>query len=125
MWKIYIFVKPDHGPPVEGTASFHTTRWTIVVRAAQSQAQGGESTLVELGRLYGYPLYAFCRRRAYSLEDAQGFFLHLPGDQALRGVNPLKGKFQSFLLNDVANRLESNIHAPRDALIISGGKLGL
>jgi hypothetical protein len=113
---------------VEGTASFHTTRWTIVVRAAQSQAQGGESTLVELGRLYGYPLYAFSRRRGYSPEDAQGltqgFFLHLPGDQALRGVNPLKGKFQSFLLNAVANRLEPNIHAPRDALIISGGKLG-
>ena len=98
------------------------------MKTAQSQAQGGESALVELGRRHGYPLYAFSRRRGYSLEDAQGltqgFFLHLPGDQALRGVNPLKGKFQSFLLNDVANRLEPNIHAPRDALIISGGKLG-
>jgi RNA polymerase sigma-70 factor (ECF subfamily) len=111
---------------VESVASFHTTRWTIVMKTAQSQAQGGESALVELGLRHGYPLYAFSRRRGYSLEDAQGltqgFFLHLPG---LRGVNPLKGKFQSFLLNDVANRLEPNIHAPRDALIISGGKLGL
>jgi hypothetical protein len=35
------FVEPDHGPPAEGAASFHTTRWAIVMKAAQSQAQGG------------------------------------------------------------------------------------
>jgi hypothetical protein len=28
------FVERDHGPPAEGAASFHTTRWTIVLRAA-------------------------------------------------------------------------------------------
>jgi hypothetical protein len=41
-------VKRNHGPPVEGTASFHTTRWTIVMRAAQSQARGGQSALAAI-----------------------------------------------------------------------------
>ncbi len=34
-------VERDHGPPAEGSASFHTSRWTIVMKAAQSQAPGG------------------------------------------------------------------------------------
>jgi len=72
-------VERDHGPSAEGAASFHTTRWTIVMRAAQSQAQGGQSALAELCRLYWYPLYIFARRRGHSPDDAQdltqGFFL--------------------------------------------------
>jgi RNA polymerase sigma factor (sigma-70 family) len=87
---------------VEGAASFHTTRWTIVMRAAQSQAEGGPSALAELCRLYWYPLYIFARRRGYSPEDAQdltqGFFLHLLEHRALTRVDRLKGKFRSFLL---------------------------
>jgi hypothetical protein len=35
-------VEHDLGPTAEGAASFHTTRWTIVMSAAQSQAPGGE-----------------------------------------------------------------------------------
>ena len=77
----------DHGPPAEGAASFHTTRWTIVMRAAQSQAQGGQSALAELCRLYWYPLYIFARRRGHSPDDAQdltqGFFLHVVEHRAL------------------------------------------
>ncbi len=40
-------MEPDHGPPAEGAASFHTTRWAIVMKAAQSQAQGGPSALAD------------------------------------------------------------------------------
>jgi len=36
-------VERDHGPPVEGAASFHVTRWTIVMRAAQNQVLGEPS----------------------------------------------------------------------------------
>jgi hypothetical protein len=32
-------VEHDHGPLAEGVESFHNTRWTIVMRAAQSQAR--------------------------------------------------------------------------------------
>jgi hypothetical protein len=31
-------VERDHGPPTGCTASFHTTRWGIVMRGAHSQA---------------------------------------------------------------------------------------
>ena len=94
---------------MEGAASFHTTHWTIVMSAAQSQAQGGEEALAELCRLYWYPLYIFARRRGYSPEDAQDltqeFFLHLLEHQALGGVDRLKGKFRSFLLASFQNHI--------------------
>ena len=92
----------DHGPPAEGAASFHTTRSTIVMKAAQSQAQGGPSALAELCRLYWYPLYIFARRRGHSADDAQDLtqasFLHLLEHRAFASVDRLKGKFRSFLL---------------------------
>jgi RNA polymerase sigma factor (sigma-70 family) len=112
-----ILVKRDYGPPMEGAASFHTTRWTIVMRAAQSQAQGGPFALAELCRLYWYPLYIFARRRGHSPEDAQdltqGFFLHLLGNQALTSVDRLKGKFRSFLLASFQNHLSGAVDRAR------------
>jgi RNA polymerase sigma-70 factor (ECF subfamily) len=94
-------VERNDGPPADAPASFHTTRWTIVLRAAQSQAQGAQSALAELCRLYWYPLYIFARRRGYSPDDAadltQGFFLHLLEHRALTTVDQLKGKFRAFL----------------------------
>ena len=106
-------MKRDYVPAVEGAASFHTTHWTNVIRAAQSQAQGGQTALAELCRLYWYPLYIFARRRGYSPEDAQdltqGFFLHLLGHHALTGVNRLKGKFRSFLLASFQNHISDQV----------------
>ena len=80
-WNTEFLVERDHDPPAEGAASFHTTRWTIVMRAAQNQTLGVHSALAELCRLYWYPLYMFARRRGHSPDDAQdliqGSFLHL------------------------------------------------
>jgi RNA polymerase sigma factor (sigma-70 family) len=102
-------VERDHGPPAEGAASFHTTRWTIVMRAAHSQAQGGQSAFAELCQLYWYPLYIFARRRGHSPDDAQdltqGFFLHVVEHRAFTSVDRLKGKFRSFLLASFQNHL--------------------
>lgn len=107
----------DLVPPAEGAASFHTTRWTIVMRAAQSQAPGGESALAQLCRNYWYPLYIFARRRGYAPEDAQdltqGFFLHLLEHRALAGVDRLKGKFRSFLLASFQNHLSDQVDRAR------------
>jgi RNA polymerase sigma-70 factor (ECF subfamily) len=51
----------------------------------------------------------FARRRGHSPDDAQdltqGFFLHLLKHRALTGVDPLKGKFRSFLLASFQNHL--------------------
>jgi hypothetical protein len=59
-------VERDHGPLAEGAARFHTTRWTIVVRAAVSQVQWRQSALAWLCRLYWSPLYMFTRDRGHS-----------------------------------------------------------
>src|ERR1700759_2846866 len=95
-------------------AQFHTTRWTLVMVSAQSQAEGGPAALSELCRIYWYPLYSFVRRRGYSPHDAQdltqGFFLHLLEHRALSGVDRLKGKFRSFLLACFQNYLSAETH---------------
>src|SRR5246127_4489932 len=88
------------------------------MRAAQSQAPGGESALAQLCRNYWYPLYMFARRRGHSPDDAQdltqGFFLHLLEQRSLAGVDRLKGKFRSFLLASFQNHLsDAGDHARR------------
>src|ERR1700758_243841 len=99
----------EHSSPPAGAANFHTTHWTVVMTAAQSQVQGGPAALAELCRLYWYPLYVFARRRRHSPDDAQdltqGFFLHLLEQRALARVDRLKGKFRSFLLASFQNHL--------------------
>ena len=107
----------DHGPPAEAAASFHTTRWTIVMNAAQSQAPGGEFALGQLCRTYWYPLYMFARRRGHTPDDAQdltqSFFLHLLEHRALAAVDRLKGKFRSFLLASFQNHLSDQVDRAR------------
>jgi RNA polymerase sigma-70 factor (ECF subfamily) len=92
-------------------AHFHTTRWSAIVVAAQSQMPGSRAALSELCARYWYPLYAFARRRGYPSHDAedmtQGFFLHLLEHRALHQVHPVKGRFRSFLLASFQNYLVS------------------
>ena len=59
----------DHGPPTGCTASFHTTRWGIVMRAAQSQVPGSRPALAELCRLYWGPLRMFAWLRGVLREE--------------------------------------------------------
>ena len=105
------------------TVSSHATHWTIVMRAVQSQAQGGQSALAELCRLYWYPLYVFARLSGHSPEDAQdlmqGFFLHLLEHRAPAGVDRLKGKFRSFLLASLQNYLSDELDRAR---CLKGGR---
>src|SRR6266478_9741620 len=88
-------------------ARFHTTRWSVIVVAAQSEMPGSRAALSELCAKYWYPLYAFARRRGYVAHDAQdvtqGFSLHLLEHRALHHVHPLKGRFRSFLLASFQN----------------------
>jgi RNA polymerase sigma factor (sigma-70 family) len=87
------------------------------MKAAQTQTEGGELALAELCKLYWYPLYIFARRRGYSPNDAedltQDFFLHLLTDRALAGVDPLKGKFRSFLLACFQNHISDAVDRTR------------
>jgi RNA polymerase sigma factor (sigma-70 family) len=102
-------MKPEFDSRAVGGAQFHTTHWTLVIDAAQSQAEGGKAALAELCQLYWYPLYSFARRRGCSPHDAQdltqGFFMHLLEHRALTHVDRPKGRFRSFLLASFQNYL--------------------
>lgn len=81
---------------------FPTTRWNLVSTAASDSLYESQDALAALCRIYWYPLYAFVRRQGYVAEEAQdltqGFFTRLIEKQHLRGYNPERGRFRSFLL---------------------------
>jgi RNA polymerase sigma factor (sigma-70 family) len=110
-------MKKEFHSDITGGAQFHTTRWTLVIASAQSQAEGGKAALAELCRLYWYPLYAFARRRGRSPHDAQdltqGFFMYLLEHRSLTRVDRLKGKFRSFLLASFQNYLSNEAQRTR------------
>jgi len=62
-------------------ARFATTRWSLVVAAADSGQESARTALAELCADYWYPLYVFARRSGSNPEDArdltQGFFAEL------------------------------------------------
>jgi RNA polymerase sigma factor (sigma-70 family) len=104
-------LKPDQISLGEDPYRFRTTRWTVVLLSAQSQAPGFRAALGELYRIYWYPLYAYVRRREHIPGEAQdltqGFFLHLLEHKTLARANPLRGKFRSFLLGSLENYLST------------------
>jgi RNA polymerase sigma-70 factor (ECF subfamily) len=110
-------VKRDQSSPAGGANRFLTTRWSVVLVSAQSQAPGSKEAFADLCKLYWYPLYAFIRHRGYSAEDAedlvQGFFLHLVEHKSLSRVDRSKGKFRSFLLASLQNYLSNEAQRAR------------
>lgn len=82
--------------------AFHTTRWSMVFRAADSQDDRSRRDLEDVCRACWYPIYAFVRRQGYSPEDsqdlAQGFFEHVLKNNVLSHADPERGRFRSFLL---------------------------
>jgi RNA polymerase sigma factor (sigma-70 family) len=117
-------VKLDQSSPAGGANRLQTTRWSIVLASAQSQAPGFKEAFADLCKLYWYPLYAFIRHRGYSPEDAedlvQGFFLHLVEHKTLSRVDRSKGKFRSFLLASLQKFLSDE--ADRARCLKRGGK---
>lgn len=87
--------------PVEGEA-FVTTRWSVVMKAAQQDSPGAEEALEKLCQTYWYPLYAFIRWRGNSHHEAedltQGFFACLVDKNHLKDITVEGGKFRSYLL---------------------------
>ena len=97
----------DQSLAAPGAARFEATRWSEVLQAAQSRAQGGPEALARLCERYWSPLYAFARHRGNGPEDAQdlvqGFFQHLIESRALGTIDQAKGRFRSFLLASFQN----------------------
>jgi RNA polymerase sigma factor (sigma-70 family) len=110
-------VKRDHSSAVGRLEQFRTTRWSVVLLSARSQAPGSKEALAELCKLYWYPLYGHIRRYGFSAHDAQdltqGFFLDLLEHKALTRVDQQKGKFRSFLLVSLQNFLSHEAQRAR------------
>jgi RNA polymerase sigma-70 factor (ECF subfamily) len=81
---------------------FSTTRWSLVVAAANSGHPDYRRALEDLCGSYWYPVYAFVRRRGWDRDQAQdltqGFFAELLEKQTLKAADQERGRFRSFLL---------------------------
>jgi len=81
---------------------FATTRWTIVLRAAQDASPEGLTALTEVCRGYWYPLYAYVRRQGFDPHTAQDltqeFFAKLIEKNYLAGADRQRGRFRWFLI---------------------------
>jgi RNA polymerase sigma-70 factor (ECF subfamily) len=114
----------DHPPPAGDSSQwFQATHWSIILSLGRGSSDQATPAREALYRTYWAPIYAFIRRRGYSVEDAQDltqdFLLHLLQKNAFGNLDPGKGKFRSFLLvgvkNFLTNRYDYN-HAVKRGL---------
>lgn len=81
--------------------TFHTTRWSLVFRAADG-GPDGPAALAELCEAYWPAVHAFYRRAQGDEERArdltQGLFARLLERQDLASADPERGRFRSWLL---------------------------
>jgi RNA polymerase sigma factor (sigma-70 family) len=82
-----------------------------MVLAAQA---GSQDELAALCGGYWTPLYAYLRRRGYSVEDAQdltqGYFSRLLEKGYLDHADAARGRFRSFLLTSLKNYVANEWH---------------
>lgn len=91
-------------------STFGSTRWSMVLAASG----GSREELAELCSGYWAPLYAYLRRRGYSVEDAQdltqGYFSRLLEKGFLAQADAERGRFRSFLLASLKNFVANEWH---------------
>lgn len=107
---------------------FATTHWSVVVEARQDDSGKSRLALELLCNAYWYPLYAYVRRRGYSVQDAedltQEFFTRLLEKKYLDAVDRKRGKFRTFLLSSLENFLAKEWRASQ-RLKRGGGRVFL
>lgn len=88
---------------------FATTRWSLVVAAADSRSPDAGAALATLCETYWFPVYAFIRRSGRSHEDArdltQAFFTRVLEKNYFKDAKAERGRFRSFLLSSVRHFL--------------------
>ena len=88
-----------------GRPDFPTTRWTLVVAAADPARTEARSALVSLCEAYWYPIYAYTRRRGYTADQTddltQEFFVRVLNGRYLDRAAPDKGRFRAFMLTSL------------------------
>ena len=90
-----------------------------MVRRAAAPAEKENSALEQLCRAYWFPVYAYARKQGCSASDAedvtQDFFAEIMQSQFLQRADRSQGKFRSYLLGSVRNRI-INSHERAKAL---------
>lgn len=108
-------------------AGFPETSWTLVLNASTQDHPGADQALAGLCQAYWYPLYAYVRRRGYSVDEArdltQEFFAYLLEKRLFAAADREKGRFRSFLL--VSLRRFLGDHADRANAAKRGGGVTL
>jgi RNA polymerase sigma-70 factor (ECF subfamily) len=96
------------------TGQFASTHWSLVLRAADSQAADSTEALENFCAAYWYPLYVYVRCRGYKPEEAsdltQEFFSRLLQKNWLRKADPGRGRLRTFLLTAMMNFLANEWH---------------
>ncbi|QEH31638.1 RNA polymerase sigma factor [Aquisphaera giovannonii] len=114
---------PAAVPPL--AEAFETTRWGLVLAAADRASPGADEALAALCSAYWYPVYAFVRHRTRDADRAadltQGFFARLIEKSDLRAADPARGRFRSFLLTACRHFL-ANEHDRETARKRGGGR---
>lgn len=104
-------VNPLPGTVRDTGEPFASTRWSVILAAADSQTpeEVAGAALSELCQHYWAPLYTFVRHRGYSSHDAQdltqSFFAYLIENRIYARADRAKGKFRSFLLASLKHHL--------------------
>jgi RNA polymerase sigma-70 factor (ECF subfamily) len=109
-----------------GDAGFRTTQWSIVIAAGAQKTAVARAALEVLCETYWYPLYAYIRRRGYTVDEAedltQAFFAKLLEEKAtFKRADPGLGKFRSYLLGALGHFLSDESDKAR-AVKRGGGK---
>jgi RNA polymerase sigma-70 factor (ECF subfamily) len=120
-------VTPDTpSDAARGHNRFDTTRWSVVLSSATSDASGAKNqkALSHLCQMYWRPIFAFICRRGYSITDAQDltqdFFVNILEGTLLQRADPTRGRFRSLLLKSLQNFL-IDAHDKRSARKRGGG----
>lgn len=89
---------------------FLTTRWSLVVSAAEDS----EASLEALCKQYWFPAYAVARRAGNDVETSkdltQAFFAKLLEKRWLATADPTKGRFRTFLITALKRFMVNEWH---------------
>lgn len=90
---------------------FPETRWSLVLRAAESGNPDQHRALADLCALYWPPVYAYIRSQGHNPHDAedltQGFFASFLERESFSQTDPARGKLRSYLLASAKHHLAS------------------
>ncbi len=98
----HIMTRNEKEQPRPTQARFATTRWSVVLAAADQGHSHWAEALQTLCQVYWYPLYAYARQHGHQAQDAedltQAFLMKLVERNLAQVADRTRGRFRSFLL---------------------------